>query len=173
MLFSVESMANFLGLQYDEKTTKRLFGEDFPRVERSGTYGYIELKDSGISIMFKEAEGLVPESGQSTHNALYYAAIHFHAQGHEGYSEFRGRLPGGVIFGDHAETVRDKLGEPVNGGGGQKSVVLGRPVPKWLRYRLQDFLLNVQFGQNGELELLTIFMGDQIGASNQSQALET
>jgi len=161
MDFELRTMVDLLGLRCDAAEGCSLFGSQVPVMERYGHYAFIEVKADGVSVVFKEAPKVIPKEAVTDPHELHFAAFHLHSEGHEGYRKYSGDLPGGVAFGDNADTVLKKLGAPVASGGGQKSVVLNRRLPKWLRYDFGEFLVNVQFDEVGFIEMLTIFIEDQ------------
>jgi hypothetical protein len=126
-------------------------------LERSAHQGFVEIVDVGVSLMFKEAPWVV-ESDYVDPSALYLSAIHFHRQGHEGYAQYSGALPGGVRFDDDSSELRSKLGEPLSTGGGGMSKVLRQAIPRWSKYRSErdGIVIHFQFDAQDRLELVTL-----------------
>lgn len=67
---------------------------EFPELDEDG----LSLKSEGIILFFDENRRVESVAFFCTDNADYY--------------EFKGLLPNGINFGDSAETVEEKLGEP-------------------------------------------------------------
>ena len=156
-----EHLSEFLKLRADSPQVMELIGQA-PEPMKTFTYqGYVELKKHGISVMFKQAPWVIPSSEITDSEALYLDAFHFHREAHEGYSEYRGSLPGEVAFGDSLEAVVGKLGEPLATGGGGFSTVLKKVVPYWVRYSLKpDKFIQFQLDADGKVELATLYTPD-------------
>ena|SRR5207249_3198963 len=134
-----------------------LIGPDVSVIDRFEHLGSIEFKNAGVSIMFKEAPWILSPAYVSDPKALHVSAFHFHRAGHEGYCEYRARFPKGVAFGDsRAELVR-KLGRPSRIGGGGMGTVIKKRIPHWLRYSLDDAILQFQMDAEDRLEMVTLF----------------
>jgi hypothetical protein len=161
MLPDIETMVRLLGLPIHDDKALQLIGEPTRAVERSEHYGFIEFETDGITVVFKEAPWVVPNHNITDPNVLHFVAFHLHARGHEGYQQYKGDLPGGVAFGDSADDVLSKLGEPVAAGGGGMSKVLKRRLPRWLRYDLVECLMSFQFDDEDKVEMVTVFLEDQ------------
>src|SRR6185312_7723393 len=97
-------------------------------IKRSAHVGYFDMKDAGISAMFKEAQWIVPSSDITDATALHVEGFHFHREGHEGHSQYTGQLPGNIEFSDSENDVLSKLGRPVASGGGGFSKTLRKPI---------------------------------------------
>jgi hypothetical protein len=126
-------------------------------IKRAADQGYAEFKRIGVSVMFKEARLVLPRAEITDPRMLIVSAIHLHRKKHEGYSEYQGHLPNGLVFGDREADVIRKMGEPEGKGGGGISTVLHRPIPRWLRYSLDDSLFHLQLDVNSRVEMVTIY----------------
>src|SRR6266436_197135 len=157
MKFSFEHLSGLLRMPADQLEVVELI-ERPPEHIKIFTYQcYVEFKAHGISVMFKQAPCVIPSSEVTNPEALYLDAFHLHRQDHEGYSQYRGALPGGVAFGDSLEQIVRKLGEPVTTGGGGASIILKKPVPYWVRYSLgPNECIQFQFDDDGNMEMATL-----------------
>lgn len=113
-----------------------------PDVEEIGDESYLELPLLGISMALPDGE------------TIY--AIHLHASGHEGYSEFQGELPGGIVFEMSREEARDHLGNPAQCGDGGRVLLLGSR-PAWDAFIVDGQRLHLEYaGDNQSVRLVTI-----------------
>lgn len=109
-----------------------------PDFDTDGTHiGYLEYKESGFCLYFREEKMLVEKGAPFTAGRYILTNLMFNAEGFQGYKDFKGNLPGGIVFSDNREKVRQKLGEPFATGGGGKSRTLG-PLPETDLYKLPD-----------------------------------
>ena len=149
--FSFERMRGLLGRDAEDSAVVDII-EDPKLIERSEYLGYVELKNDGISVMFKGA-ALADDQDREI---LRVSALHLHRKGHEGYSQYPGELPNGISFNDREDEVLRKLGRPIEAGGGGR-VVLNRTVPRWLRYSAGDSVIHLQMDSKGRLEMVTLY----------------
>ena len=112
-------------------------------------------------MIFIEAQWVIPKDEIVDAKALHLCAFHFHRKGHEDHSEYQGRFPEDVFFGDTVADVISKLGPPVASGGGGMSTVLKKPIPRWLRYSIGDAIFQLQLDENGKVEMVTLYVQDQ------------
>jgi hypothetical protein len=157
--FDFERLPQFLRKQADDPEVVELVGLP-DQIERFEYQGYVVFRNYGISVMFKEAPWVVPPTEIANPRMLHLDAFHFHREGHEGHSQYPGRLPGGVAFGDSAAELIHKLGPPIAGGGGGSSTVLKKPIPHWLKYHLGRDMLHLQLDEGGTLEMATLYTQD-------------
>jgi len=166
--FAFQKLQSLLGLRADDRAVVELHGQDALSIERSGHLGFVEFKSSGVSVMFKEAPWVIPEAQMSDPAVLHVSAVHLHRKDHEGYSQYDGQLPGGVVFGDSKQAVVRKLGKPLSTGGGGVSL-LKLPIPFWLKYVSRDTVLHFQLDGHETVEMLTLMvakgrsLGSQLG----------
>jgi hypothetical protein len=152
-----DELPPLLRLPADDPAVVRLIACDPGQIERSSYYGFVELKERGLSVMFGEARWVLPAAESTDSSRLYLRALHFHAQGHEGHAQYAGGLPYDVCFGDDEAEVVRKAGPPAETGGGGISV-LKRPIPRWLHYTLGPATLRFELGAGGKVELITLFV---------------
>lgn len=152
----VEDLCSLFRRPATDEAVADLIGEP-TSIKRAADQGYVELKGLGVSVMFKEARLVLPHAELTDPNMLVVSAVHLHRKRHEGYAAYEGRLPGGIAFGDKEKDVLEKMGEPEARGGGGISSVLHRPIPRWLRYSLDDSALHVQMDANGRVEMVTMY----------------
>jgi hypothetical protein len=97
---------------------------------------FLSYKDYGFSLHFKAEwwlENLTPTRG----GRYILTALMFYAEGFEGFKEFNGQLPNGLVFSDNREKVRQKSDAPFASGGGGKSRLLGL-LPEYDQYKLPE-----------------------------------
>jgi hypothetical protein len=125
-------------------------------IERDEFYGGLQFKSEGVEVVFKEAPWVLDSPEIIEPKELYLVAFHLYREGHEGYAEYSGRLPKGVVMGDPEAVVLRKMGQPSQRGGGNMMPVLNRPVANWLRYPFGEATLRFQLDQNGHVEMATL-----------------
>jgi hypothetical protein len=157
MSFELQKLRPLLRRRSDDEGVVSLIGQDPSIIRRNEYYGSTEFRDLGVDLVFKEAPWVIPPKEITDPMALYVSGFHFHRQGHEGFNEYLGRFPANVEFNDSEADVRRKLGQPVNTGGGGFSNVLGKPIPRWLSYAIDDALIHFQLDVDGKLEMVTLF----------------
>lgn len=69
----------------------------------------------GFELQFQDAAKIrhAAAEGRPARTLLLIGG-YFHAEGHEGFTGFRGHLPFGVTWQDSVDTLRSRLGEPKN-----------------------------------------------------------
>lgn len=152
----VEKLKDLLERPATDPDVLEVIGQAGP-IKRSSDHGFVELKNAGVSMMFKEARSFLPPEKIVDPEALYVSALHLHRKKHEGYAEYRNRLPSGLVFGDSEAEVVRKLGEPEARGGGGLSSILNRPIARWVRYRWNDCALHLQLDANNRVEMATLY----------------
>lgn len=111
-------------------------------VEKIGDESYLQLPLLGISVVLPDRETI--------------SVVHLHASGHEGYSEFQGELPAGIVFAISREEARARLGNPAQCGDGGRVPLLG-PRPAWDAYIVDGQRLHLEYaGDNQSIRLVTI-----------------
>lgn len=156
--FSV--LRGLLRRRIDDPLVISVLGEALGRVQRIDAQAFVDLKEDGVSVMFKEGPQVVPGANYASRE-LRVAAFHFHVAGHEGHSRYVGLLPGGVCVGESRMVVSEKLGEPHETGGGGYSAVLRRPIPQWLRYFMDGDILQFQLDADGRVEMATWYASQE------------
>jgi hypothetical protein len=156
----LENMWSLLRRAANDSGVIQFTGRQPEDIERVAYQGFVNIKPVGISVIFKEAPWVVPLSQGADASALHVAAFHLHREGHEGHSQYQGALLGGVLFGDSEAAVIRKLGQPSATGGGGISTVLKKPIPRWVRYLMNDAIFHFQLDGNGQVEMLTLYAPD-------------
>lgn len=111
-------------------------------VEKIGDESYLQLPLLGISMVLPDGETI--------------SAVHLHASGHEGYSEFQGELPAGIVFAMSREEARARLGNPAQCGDGGPVLLLG-PRPAWDAFIVDGQRLHLEYAEdNQSVRLITI-----------------
>ncbi len=158
MSLELAELQALLARPADDAGVQALIGRAPAEIVRDDYYGFVELKDRGISVMFQEAPWVLAPSEISDPAQLYLAAFHLHRWRHDGYAAYRGALPHGVALDDpEAEVVR-KAGPPAATGGGRMSQVLARRLPRWLRYAHGAAHLQYQLDDDDRVEMATLFV---------------
>ncbi len=83
-------------------------------------------------------------------------AVFLHSEGHEGFREYQGRLPGGIVFANSRKVVRQKLGEP--SASRACKVVLGMKVPTCDRYDFGTYSLHISYAEGDTSIVLVTLM---------------
>lgn len=74
---------------------------------------YLEKQNDGISFVFTdEAQYLNKENQAIGKGPLYFTGVFLYAEGKDGYSQFNGVIPKGIVFSDTREKLVEKLGPP-------------------------------------------------------------
>jgi hypothetical protein len=158
---TTDSLAALLGKRADYPSVRELIEREPDQIHRSAYQGYVEFKDYGVSMVFKEAPWVVRKAEIKDPGALHLAAFHLHRNTHEGHNGYKGQLPGGVVFDDSEHDVIRKLGQPGVTGGGGFSPVLRKPIPRWLQYSHGGGILHFQLDGDGKVEMVTLYVPDQ------------
>ena len=158
MRFDFQQLPPLLCRHVDDLSIVNLIGTDSSRLERDEYYGSVSFENDGVELVLKESPWVLPAAEITDSKALYVSGFHFHREGHDGYTEYKGVFPSGVAFNDSEAEVRHKLGDPLNSGGGGFSNLLKKPIPRWFRYRIDNAFLNFQFDTDGKVEMVTLFV---------------
>jgi len=157
-------MLSLLRRRADDPAVVELIGRDPALIERSAYQGFVQLKNEGVSVIFKEAPWVILSTEITDPAALHVAAFHLHRDGHEGYAGYSGQLPNDVSLEDSEADLVGKMGEPSAIGGGGMSTVLKRPIARWLRYLLGEAILQFQMDTDGRVDMATLYSPDtQLG----------
>jgi hypothetical protein len=160
MKFDFTDLLSLVGRSASDAGVMAIIECEPDRIERFEHVGYVSLKNRGISVMFVEAAWLGPNFARPDPKALRVSGFHLHRAGHEGFSEYLGPLPGEVRFGDTQEEIERKLGRPLAIGGGGFTTILNKPIPRWVRYRAGESLLQFQLDLSGRNEMATVYIPD-------------
>jgi hypothetical protein len=156
MNHGLEKLQALLLKRADDPAVIELTNRKVNEINRSAYMGYVTSKDYGLSIIFKEGEWLFEQPQTENAKALYLCAFHLHRATHEGNSQYQGQLPGELVFSDSETEVIRKMGTPLANGGGGYSNTLKKPIPHWLKYRLGQNILHLQFDADRKLEMVTL-----------------
>jgi len=157
----IADLASLLRRPLNDDCLVAFLGTLIFKIKRSAYYGLVKLEDDGADVVFNEAPWVIPEAEIVDPKRLYLCAFHLHRRGHEGYSQYRGKLPNGVAFGDPKTDLLNKMGEPyATGGGGMSSVPPRLPIPRWLKYKLGEAVLHFQLDHADRIEMVTLMTPD-------------
>ncbi|HLX68191.1 MAG TPA: hypothetical protein VKV04_01070 [Verrucomicrobiae bacterium] len=160
MNLNFDHLRTLLRIRADDPTVTELTKRKANEISRVAHTGYVDLFAEGISVMFKEAAWVVPESEITDPKTLYLDAFHFRCGGQNGYSQYKGEFPQNLAFGDSRQEIERKLGKPSAIGGGGYSKMLKKPIPYWIKYSLEKDWLHLQLDANGNLEMVTLHVPD-------------
>lgn len=159
--YQLSQIAALLGRRSDDRELNHVFGSLLDRLTRDAYYGTVVRKKIGIELVFKEAPWVLPPGQILDPKALHFAALHMHREGHQGHSQYPGKLPNEVEFGDTEEDVVKKMGHPVARGGGDGLIpVINVPIPRWLKFQFDGALLHCQLDNDSKLEMVTLMTPD-------------
>ena len=121
-----------------------LRGLILPAPEQIGDRAYINLPERGLSLALNEDAVVI--------------AIQLFSEGHEGFSEWAGPLPGDLTFQDGRAAVRHKLGAPDQAKDERKVPILGDR-PAFDLFKADEHQINVQyrFQPDDSIQLISIF----------------
>ncbi|HET6251154.1 MAG TPA: hypothetical protein VFE47_25960 [Tepidisphaeraceae bacterium] len=157
MEFDFNALSRLLKKNVDDREMLQLIGNR--RIDREGSRGDLEFKEHGVALVFSEFDATIPPSEVDNPKGLYLSGIHFHRLNHEGYQGYIGSFPWDIGFGDSEPQIVERAGKAAKeGGGGGRSPILKRPIPRWLRYDFSGNALLLRFDLDGKLELVTLFV---------------
>jgi hypothetical protein len=155
------TLADLLRRPLNDQMVVDFLGPAIDDVNRSGAFSCVEFKADGLEVVLGNAARVVPASEIADPLELRLIAFHLHRGGHEGYSAYRGALPGGVTLDDPEWTVLRKLGAPASsGGGGTRSEQPGEWIPYWIKYQVGSNALRFQSDREGCVEMATLMAPD-------------
>ena len=149
-------LVEFLGMKADdaglahhlEKYGKR---PELRIVEYTADLPY---QKAGFSLSFIEEEWTVAKGQPSAKGTFILRAFFLYSNGHEGFDQYKGPLPGQVAFFDHRAMVKVKLGEPHSSSGGNKFGKIVFPIRD--QYRLET--CSMSFSYQDEKVVMATFM---------------
>jgi hypothetical protein len=154
-------LASLLRRPLNDQRVINFLGPLLFKIRRSAYYGFVALNGDGLDVVFNEAPWVIPKQEIVDPKLLYLCAFHLHRDGHSGYSQYPGRLPNSVVFGDSKADVLDKMGEPfATGGGGMSSVPPKLPIPRWLKYEMDGAILHFQLDDTDRIDMVTLMTPD-------------
>jgi len=128
-----------------------LFDSDVEVEESSAHHASVELPACGIELSLHR--------DVSTTGSFAVRAAFLHGGGYQGYEAFGEALPLGVAFGVTYDDLMRRAPAETGGGVGY-SELLSRPYPRWMRYRLADVVMHLEFDVDDELSLVTLMRDD-------------
>ncbi len=85
-----------------------------PKTNPDTPTAYVSRKNLGFSLLFKEPAKITnPAYSSLPGDVPILTGCFFYSDGHDGYTQFSGSLPGGLQFADTLEQLVGKLGEPL------------------------------------------------------------
>ncbi|ASK56567.1 hypothetical protein CEQ48_18140 [Vibrio tarriae] len=73
---------------------------------------YVEYPEFGLCIIFTDESYFAGKASLPIGSGkLFYSGLFFHSEGKDGYSEYKGKLPFGLLFTDTRQDVVNKLGQ--------------------------------------------------------------
>ncbi|RYF17823.1 MAG: hypothetical protein EOO30_05770 [Comamonadaceae bacterium] len=129
----VAQIEDLLGRRYRDLKAEGVLGPDMPEPEPMDDRSHVSLIDQGVSFVLPDH--------------VHVGAIQLHAEGHESFAAYRGRIPGSIAFAMSREEVRKKLGEPKKSGEVTKLPILGTK-PAWDSYAIGSMHVHIQYTMN-------------------------
>jgi hypothetical protein len=159
MMFDALEAVSYFGRPIrDDELAKWMaaFGVDLARdvVLEEGMYSSsVELFNEGVELTFTdEAMYLGKEEMAIGEGTLYFSGVFLHAEGHDGYRQFQGAIPGNIQFGDLRADLMDKLGTPGFSRKNDGGIVVSE---RWDR---ADHSIAVSYlSAGGSLKMISIF----------------
>lgn len=110
------SIISLLGSRAGEPGVEALFRQlgvkERPKLAKGEFDAHVEAMTKGVSLIFEDEAYLKDEDRPIGQGPLVLVGAFFYSEGHEGFTEFQGELPGNITFSDSGEDVLAKLGEP-------------------------------------------------------------
>ena len=155
--YRFEALRDLLRRPDRDPAVLAVFGaEAIGAIERDEYYGSIELQAEGFDVVFEKAPFVVPAEEVVDPDESLVAGFHFRREGHDGFAQYSLALPGGLAFGDDADTVRGKLGAPEKVGGGKWIPLLKKMGPAFWLYPLDREQLHVEFNDTDRVQMVTL-----------------
>ena len=125
------------------------------QLEHIEQLAFASSRAAGVSLAFKNKE-YIESGGQrySDKGPVSLIGIHLYSEGSEGYRQYQGELPFGLSLNDERDTVRRRVGQAPESGGGNKA--LGRIWPHWDRFALGEHSLRIQYRGDGRVDVVTL-----------------
>lgn len=155
MKFTLQNIMSLIGKSIQDRDVVDFFDGELDQIERDEYYGSLEYYPEGVDIVFQEAWHVIP--GRSDGELILQSA-HLHAEGHEKFSEYTGKLPKNIEFGDEYEVVLSKVRTIKKMGGNLFSSLVGEMIGKWITFEFDKIDVHCQFDLNGALIMVTIMM---------------
>ena len=113
---------------------------------------HAEMPNEGISIIFDELGGLYEDTITPD---LRVSCVHLYPQGLDGYQQYKSHLPGGIVFGDTLQDIRQKLGSPMSIAELHPSEPVGTP-PLWVKYPLPGAVMHLQLNGDSKINMISL-----------------
>ena len=142
-----------IGKQADTEEVKALLKncdiEGRVAIKRNETDAYENNDGAGVSLLFESERYISSKHGvELPSDAPVLTAIFLYGPGDDEFSEYKGDLPGGVLFTDSRELVTQKLGVSTKFNPDRNSEFwdLDSNVRLFVRYAEKKSIERVQFG---------------------------
>lgn len=70
----------------------------------------------------------------------------------EGFASYTNELP---VYGNMENSIIDELGMPIKSGGGKPDPLLGY-LNRWIKYKIKEGYMHMEFNQSGRLDKLSL-----------------
>lgn len=131
----MSQIISLLGQRYADLQASSVLGQHIPPAELIGDQSYVSVPELGLSLVLPDHETI--------------AVIQLHSAGHEGFSGFKGSVPGEVVFNMSRTEVRNQLGTPQLHGEKQVIPVLGDK-PAWDSYFFDGLRMHIEYTSTAE-----------------------
>ncbi|PRP92958.1 hypothetical protein ENSA5_46260 [Enhygromyxa salina] len=123
-----------LGVAAEDPAVERLF-DGAPPEESLFADGarYLGSKARGVELLIERGR---------------ISTVFLHGQGHQGYTDYAGAMPGGVAFGDSPDRARALLGEPDAQGA------------RWDKWYRPTWSVHLEYGDSGGVILVTLMTAE-------------
>jgi hypothetical protein len=125
---------DLLGRRYGDLRAAAVLGPDMPEPQPVEDQSYVSLIAAGVSLVLPDH--------------VHVGVVQLHAEGHEGFAGYVGRIPGGITLTMSRDEIRRKLGLPKKSGEAKRVPILGQK-PAWDSYAIGSMHLHVQYSMNG------------------------
>jgi hypothetical protein len=124
------NIEDLLGKSYAELSrVPVLRGASILPTEQIDDRSYVSLRPMGISLVLDNRT---------------VSAVHLYSDGHEGFSQYAGPLPGGISFSTDRAEVRRRLGVPDRSGEETVMPILGK-MPPWDTFHVDNLRVHVEY----------------------------
>lgn len=97
-----------------EDLLKDLGVTEVPQINPDSGTAHVERPELGVSLVLVEPPNIMnPVYSKLPKDVPILTTCFYYSQGHDGYTQFPGSLPGGIQFSNTREEIVAKLGEPI------------------------------------------------------------